>query len=248
MSTKKKPEKKTRIVPVSIAPVEVLHLEPTDEVTPPPSPVINNLLPDTLTESEKQYGLELQAKFPEVVAAAADFANLEQTAARKYFTLADSLRRTGLNGRELGILLASLGYRKQRVTEIKKAISVSDDVWNKYKANVIGFKAVLAIARAPAETPPAETPPAETPPAETPPAETPPAGGRITKVFPVPADIMETIADILSVAVDAGHFTPLVSGGYYQMEYGVYLPVVEGQPRKVRKFLVSFEPSESEVK
>lgn len=206
---------------------------------------INNLVTDTLSESEKKFGLELQAKFPDVVAAAAAVAAEEQTMARKYFNLADALRKTGLNGRELTLLMASLGYRKQRITEIKKAISVADDVWQKWKDNVIGFRAVLAIARAP-DAAPAATPEAE---AGATPPESPPEG-RKTNILVIPADIQTAFADVLVDCPDAGHLLP-VSPGYYQMTYEVYLPSAdeaEGVARKRRKFMLSVEVTDEEVK
>lgn len=211
----------------------------------PATPEIVNLVPDTLTESEKTFGLELQAKYPEVVAAAQAVASEEQTMARKYFQLADALRKTGLNGREMTLLMASLGYRKQRITEIKKAISVADDVWEKYKGNVIGFKAVLAIARAPVPAPVPASPPVPGE-GEGEPSPTP-SPARVTTIHPVASDVMEALSDVLAAAIGEGHFAP-VGTGYYQMEYSVNLPHVEGETRKTRKVLVSFEVSESEVK
>lgn len=131
--------------------------------------------PDTnLTKEQQIQAAELSAKFPQLEIAYKKVKQQEENLRGKWFHFCDLLREPSktqkLNGREMTLLLLSFGERKQRATEIIKVVSVDDTVWAKYKANVIGFKAVLQIARAPATTETPETPEAETP--ETPEAET----------------------------------------------------------------------------
>lgn len=213
--------------------------------------VIDNVIHDVtdiLTESELNHAKSLQVKFPSVVAAAKAVFSQEQVMARKYFTLADSLRGTGLNGREMHLLLASLGYRKQRITEIKKAISVSDDVWAKYKDNVIGFKAVLQIARAPAKSSASaqgsdidtdSNSESETSAGE----KEERSGGRKTNIVSIPDSVRENLIEPFYATIEGGTM-PVLESGYYQTEYRASYTDSDGQIR-TRKFLISVEISDS---
>lgn len=223
---------------VESAPFSLVHSDPTN---PEPVTISNIVVDDSLTEPERKYGLELQAKFPDVVRAASAVADQEQAMARKYFNLADSLRRTGLNGREMSLLMASLGYRKQRITEIKKAISVSDDVWEKYKANVIGFRAVLAIARAPAPETPAQSEDSSSDGAADGPTQEKKSGGRKTEVKSISPSVMSMLSDVLAQAVEADSL-PHLESGYYQMSYDITIsPKDENGVATVRRLLLSIE-------
>jgi len=106
--------------------------------------------PDTgLTKEQLIQAAELAGKYPQLEIAYRQVKQQEQTLRGKWFHFADTLRDAKLNSREMTLLLLSFGERKQRASEIIKVISVDDKVWAKYKAAVIGFKAVLAIARTP---------------------------------------------------------------------------------------------------
>lgn len=91
--------------------------------------------------------LEIQKKFPQIVSAITEAKTLEKRIGEQYFTACDELRKSGLNGRECSLLLQSLGYRKQRITEIKRLVASPDDVWEKYRTGVLGFNAAVKIAR-----------------------------------------------------------------------------------------------------
>jgi len=100
-----------------------------------------------LTEQQLKFAAELAQKYPLIVQEARNAMSLEKQLVERYFTLCDELRKSGLNGRELTLLLQSEGYNKVRISEFKKVISVDDKTWAKYMRRDIGFKATLKIAR-----------------------------------------------------------------------------------------------------
>lgn len=102
----------------------------------------NGLTPPQLEAAKK-----LAEKFPRIVEAGKQVLDTEKTYVDKYLNLCVAMRDSGLNGKELSTLLRSIGFRKQRVTELKKVISVSPELWEKFVNRVIGFKGVLQIAR-----------------------------------------------------------------------------------------------------
>lgn len=115
--------------------------------------------PDTgLTKEQLIQANELHTKFPAIVAAYKKVKEQENNLRGKWFSLCEKLREPGegvtLNSREMGLILRALGEPKSRVSEIIKVVSVDDKVWAQYKANVVGFRAVLQLARNPEpETP-----------------------------------------------------------------------------------------------
>lgn len=104
------------------------------------------LTPAQLTEAH-----ELHAKFPAIVLAHKKVKEQEQNLRGKWLSLCEKLREPGngvvLDAKQMTLILRGLGENKSRASEIVRVVSVDDDVWAKYKANVIGFRAVLAIAR-----------------------------------------------------------------------------------------------------
>jgi len=108
--------------------------------------------PDTgLTKEQLLQANELHTKFPAIVQAYKKVKEQENNLKGKWLTLCERLREPGqgvtLNSREMTLILRALGEPKARVSEIIRVVSVDDAVWAKYKAQVVGFRAVLALAR-----------------------------------------------------------------------------------------------------
>lgn len=171
--------------------------------------------PDTgLTKEQQIQAAELSAKFPQLEIAYKKVKQQEENLRGKWFHFCDLLREPSksakLNGREMTLLLLSFGERKQRATEIIKVVSVDDDVWAKYKANVIGFKAVLQLAR----NPNAQTSDTETD------TEAGTDEGKKPKDSPVIKTIPPTYASIIcnALADDPKQFEP-TGKGYYELVY-----------------------------
>jgi len=111
-----------------------------------------------LSEDQLKLAVALQEQCPAIVAAVREVSQFEAGLRDKYFALCTAIRETQipvvegatrtLNRREVTLLLRSLGYTKQRVTEINRVVEVSDEVWQKFKQKELGFRAVLSIARA----------------------------------------------------------------------------------------------------
>ena len=113
-----------------------------------------------LTQSELAAAVAIGQAAPAIVAAFADYRRAEGEFASRFWTLAETLRLpvakvgpTGslpalrLNGREVSLLLLSLGEIKQRVTEWKKVVEMDDDTYQ--KCRLAGFSKVetLGVAR-----------------------------------------------------------------------------------------------------
>lgn len=139
--------------PNTPAAAEVAHVE----IVPKPTARILQLVTDTgLTEDQARLALELSRKRPNVVKAYADVRKSENSLKGKWFNLCESLRETGsdgqiLNGSEMKLLLRALGENRQRISEIIRVVTVAPDVWEAYKSRLVGFRAVLKLARGPAE-------------------------------------------------------------------------------------------------
>lgn len=198
--------------------------------------------PDTgLSESELNFAKELIVKYPAVGVAYKEVKLGEEKLKGKWLRLCEALRDpkdgTRLNGREMTLLLKGLGERKQRITEIVKVVSVDDALWAKYKQGILGFRAVLQIARNP-ELPP--EPPAEGEPEAEGEPQTQEPGARVTETHPVPAPVASAVADLLG-----NHYLslPPVGKGYYQMVY-----TIATSPGLSRQVMVSFEVDDSPTK
>jgi len=104
-----------------------------------------------LTQVELVQANEYFTKFPSIVAAHKAVKQQENNLKGKYFTLCERLREPAegvtLNTKEMTLILRALGEPKSRASEIAKVVSVDDKVWEGYKKQVLGFRAVLAIAR-----------------------------------------------------------------------------------------------------
>lgn len=169
--------------------------------------------PDTgLTKEQMMQANELHAKFPAIVAAYKRVKEQENNLRGKWFTLCERLREPGdgvtLNSREMGLILRGLGEPKSRVSEIIKVVSVDDKVWAQYKANVVGFRAVLQLARAKPEEVETDGDTDETP-------EEKPKDKPVIKSFPKP--VADAIALLLNEHVNS--FEP-TGKGYYELVFG----------------------------
>lgn len=111
-----------------------------------------------LKPEELKQAVELQTKNPEVVKMTEELRQAMQKTGEKYIGLCESLRNSQLNGPDMVLLMRSLGFRKQRITEIRRVISVPDELWEKYKARQLSFKATLTAARGGLQLPAGETP------------------------------------------------------------------------------------------
>jgi len=169
--------------------------------------------PDTgLTKEQMVQANELHAKFPAIVAAYKKVKEQENNLRGKWFSLCERLREPGdgvtLNSREMGLILRGLGEPKSRVSEIIKVVSVDDKVWAQYKANVVGFRAVLQLARAKPEEVETDGDTDETP-------EEKPKDKPVIKAFPKP--VADAIALLLNEHVNS--FEP-TGKGYYELVFG----------------------------
>jgi len=198
--------------------------------------------PDSgLSEGELNFAKELIAKYPRVSVAYKEVKAGEEKLKGKWLGLCEALRdpKDGirLNGREMTLLLKGLGERKQRITEIVKVVSVDDALWEKYKQGILGFRAVLQIARNP-ELPP--EPAADAEPDADADADTEKPAARQTEQHPVPGPVAEAMAELLG-----NHYLalPPVGKGYYQMTYSV--ATTTGVRRQV---MVTFEVDDSPAK
>jgi len=100
-----------------------------------------------LSEQQMKFALELASKHPSISREAKSVLAAEGEIKDKYFNLCDEIRKSGLNARELTLILQAEGFHKVRISEIKRVVSVDDDTWEKYRRKDFGFKATLKIAR-----------------------------------------------------------------------------------------------------
>lgn len=123
-----------------------------------------------LSKEQMLEATHLQKKAPKIVKAVEDMSKAENALREKYFELCRSIRETSvevvkgqavrtLNRKEVTLLLLSLGFKKQRVTEINRVVEVSDEIWKQYEAKTISFRATLQLARGSGEE--GDTPPVE---------------------------------------------------------------------------------------
>jgi len=167
-----------------------------------------------LTKEQLVQAHELHAKFPAIVAAYTKVKEQENNLRGKWLTLCERLREPGdgvtLNSREMNLILRGLGEPKSRVSEIIKVVSVDDKVWAQYKANVIGFRAVLKLARGKDD---AETS------TETSEGENEGKGEKGKDkplIKTIPPHVAQAFADML--AGNSGQFEP-TGKGYYELVY-----------------------------
>jgi len=92
------------------------------------------------------FAIELGEKHPTIVAAGVEFKDAYGRAGEKFYGFASALRAAKLLKKEATTLLLGLGLSKSRASEVIKVSSVSDELWAKYSAQSIGFKATLKLA------------------------------------------------------------------------------------------------------
>jgi len=110
-----------------------------------------------LTVVQMEIAVKLQGACPAVVEAVKQVSEFEAGLKDKYFSLCRSIREArlpleagavrGLNRSEVTLLLQSLGYTKQRITEINRVVEVPAEIWAKFETKEMGFRATLALAR-----------------------------------------------------------------------------------------------------
>jgi len=119
-----------------------------------------------LTVTEATCGANLVKACPSIVAAFEEYRNAENTYSSRFWSLAESLRTPQsvpvltpkldgtqttvtqrLNGREVTLLLLSLGEVKQRVTEWKRVIEMDDETYLKCRVAGLSKVETLGVAR-----------------------------------------------------------------------------------------------------
>lgn len=136
---------------------EVPAVNANVELVPDGKPLVLKM-PDTgLDEKQMAQAKILQEKCAPVVAAVQAANLLETQLGDKYFEICRSLRQKykvvnntderTLTRKEVSLLLQSLGYRKQRITEINKVVEVSEEIWKTYEQRKLSFRGTLQLAR-----------------------------------------------------------------------------------------------------
>jgi len=110
-----------------------------------------------LTPIQQKQAEQLQAQCPDIVLAVQEVSQYEAGLKERYFGLCVAIRNAalkienaavrGMNRREVTLLLQSLGYSKQRITEINRVVEVPPELWAKFEAKQVGFRATLEQAR-----------------------------------------------------------------------------------------------------
>lgn len=85
------------------------------------------------------------AKHPDIVKAAVEFREAYGRAGEKFFGIASALRAAKLVKKEATMLMHALGFSASRTSEMIKLSSVSDEIWGKYSAQSVGFRAALQL-------------------------------------------------------------------------------------------------------
>jgi len=85
------------------------------------------------------------AKNPNIVKAAVEFREAYSRAGEKFFGIASALRDAKLVKKEATMLMHALGFSASRTSEMIRLSSVSDEIWAKYNAQTIGFRAALQL-------------------------------------------------------------------------------------------------------
>jgi len=110
-----------------------------------------------LTVEQTQQANKLVDLIPGLRKLATDIVTLEGRRANKYYVLCKQFRdakieiapgeRRTLNRREINLALQSLGFPKQRRTEINRIIECPDEVWAKLGDNMVTFREALKVTR-----------------------------------------------------------------------------------------------------
>lgn len=121
---------------------------PTQAPVAPAAPV---LIPDAfknhanLKPMALQMAVTLGEKHPDIVAAVGEFKAAFNVAGDKYITVVSRIRQKKMLRKEATLLLLGLGVHKGRASELITLSAVGDDVWAKYTAQTIGFRAALQL-------------------------------------------------------------------------------------------------------
>jgi len=116
----------------------------TLEVMPPVPPEFRGHNKDMKPQA-LQAAITIGEKHPEIVKAALEFHEAYGRAGEKFFGMASTLRAAKLVGKEATLLMLGLGFSKSRASEMLRLSSVSDEIWAKYSAKTVGFRAALAL-------------------------------------------------------------------------------------------------------
>lgn len=98
--------------------------------------------------------IQVGEKHPQIVRAVTELGKSLAVVGEKYYQVLHTLRHAKLQKKEATALLLGLGLTKGRASELNKLSSCSDEVWAKYSAKAIGFRAALALENG--EVPPGE--------------------------------------------------------------------------------------------
>jgi len=89
--------------------------------------------------------IQLGTQHPQIVKAVTNLTTAMEQAQGRYYQVLHALRAAKLQKKENTALLLGLGFHKSRVSQLCAMASVSDDVWAKYSAKTIGFRAALEL-------------------------------------------------------------------------------------------------------
>jgi len=114
-----------------------------------------------LTASEAEQALRIQKSAPDQVAAITDFRESFNRTSGYFWKMVEKLREPvavrghegkvlppmRMNGREIGLLLQSMGFNKVRISEVNRVVEMADDVFDKARKLQLGKDDALAVAR-----------------------------------------------------------------------------------------------------
>jgi len=204
------------------------------------------LVTEGLSETEVSLASDLHSKYPKIGIANQKLVEAGEKLKGRYFELLDSIRTPAegvkLNGKEVSLILRSLGYNKVRVSEMRKVMEVSDDLWAQYRNNVIGFKPLLALARGKSTD-----------------NESGAEGGEVegegqgestekkepkkAQTQPLPGQLESALCERLNEFADK--VPPLGGGSYYFLSY--VCQAQSGEKRVNRRFVVSVEVADMQL-
>lgn len=103
---------------------------------------------DRLSEADTALAAKLQKEHGELVASVKHCMEGEKQMRGLYLDVLKQLRASNLSAHEVTVLLLSLGWRKQRVTEVRRLYEVDDGTWKKLTSGEVSYRQTLAIERA----------------------------------------------------------------------------------------------------
>lgn len=229
------------------------------------SSTLQIVAPDTgLTEIELKFAQELAVKAPHIVKAHAAMHKASNALRGKWLTLVEACRKPIIqttlldgkehkvnmtpNGRELTLLLRSLGEAKSRVSEIIKVASADEPTFALYREGILGFRAVLKVVRdaglpAPDGTTEMDADNTEEEYEEAHPLGTGPKSKNALATFP--PEMLEALSDVLTTF---GFDLPV--GLPDEPDFGMRFELTAGEfgIRKTRSFKLTLEMTEEDAK